>query len=152
MHPLTSERVKKKIEKENKNTVAYRVIEIRNALNIKGKDFASRLKISQPCLSGIENGKHPPNFDFIYNIYNEFHVNLYYLLYGEGDMFEERGGPLSQRLDSLCKQNPDVCRLLEYFEKSSIIRYYLLGQFNGKMLLDKELIDKEIQASNKESQ
>jgi transcriptional regulator with XRE-family HTH domain len=144
--------MKKKPDKENKNTLAYRVIKIRNALNIKGKDLASRLKISQPCLSEIENGKHPPNFNFIYNIYNEFHVNLYYLLYGEGDMFEERGGPLSQRLDRLCKQNKDICRLLEYFERSTIIRYYLLSQFNGKMLLDKELIEKEIQASNMEGQ
>jgi transcriptional regulator with XRE-family HTH domain len=141
-----------KKEKNNLTLIASRIRAIRESLNLTQKQLAQRLNVSGPTLSEFENGKHPPNFDFIYNIYNEFHVNLYYLLYGEGDMFEERGGPLSQRLDRLCKQNPDICRLLEYFEKSSIIRYFLLSQFNGKMLLDKELIEKEIQASNMEGQ
>ena len=141
-----------KKEKNNLTFIASRIRAIRESLNLTQKQLAQRLNVSGPTLSEFENGKHPPNFDFIYNIYKEFHVNLYYLLYGEGDMFEERGGPLSLRLDRLCKQNPDICRLLEYFEKSSIVRYYLLSQFNAKMLLEKELIEKEIQASNKESQ
>lgn len=139
-----------KKEKNNLPFIASRIRAIREALNLKQKQLAQRLNISGPTLSEFENGKHPPNFDFIYNIHQEFHVNLYYLLYGEGEMFEERGGPLSQRLERLCKQNKDVTRLLEYFKSSSVIRYYLLSQFKGKMLLEKELIEKELIEGNEE--
>jgi len=139
-----------KKENENLSFIASRIRGIREALNLTQKQLAERLNISGPTISDFENGKHPPNFEFIYNIYLEFHVNLYYLLYGEGEMFEERGGPLSQRLDRLCKQNKDVHRLLEYFSKSEIIRYFILSQFKGKMLIEKELIEKEIVEDNEE--
>jgi transcriptional regulator with XRE-family HTH domain len=48
------------IDEENKNTVGYRLKQIRKALDIKGKDFASRMKISQSFLSEIEKGKYYP--------------------------------------------------------------------------------------------
>ncbi len=47
----------KMIAEENKITVGTRVKQIREALNIKGKDFAPRLKISGPSLSEIEIGE-----------------------------------------------------------------------------------------------
>lgn len=133
-----------KRENNNLTFIASRIRAIRESLHLTQKELARRLNISGPTLSEFENGKHPLNFDFIYNIHLEFHVNLYYLLYGEGEMFQELGGPLSQRLERLCKQNKDVTRLLEYFEKSEIIRYYLLSQFKGKLLLEGGLIEKEI--------
>jgi transcriptional regulator with XRE-family HTH domain len=141
-----------KSKKENKNLtfIASRIRAIRESLNLTQKQLARRLNVSGPTLSEFENGNHQPNFEFIYNIHREFYVNLYYLLYGEGEMFEERGGPLSQRLERLCKQNKDVTRLLEYFERSTVIRYYLLSQFKGKMLLEKELIEKEMVEGNEE--
>lgn len=139
-----------KKEKNNLTFIASRIRAIREALNLTQKQLARRINISGPTLSEFENGKHPPNFDFIYNIQREFQVNLYYLLYGEGEMFEERGGPLSLRLERLCKQNKDVTKLLEYFEKSEIIRYYLLSQFKHKLMLDRAIIEKEIIEGNDE--
>jgi len=137
-----------KKENYNLNFIASRIKAIREALNLTQKQLAGRLNISGATLSEFENGKYPPNFEYIFNIYREYHVNLYYLLYGEGEMFEERGGPLSLRLDRLCKENKDVTRLLEYFEKSSIIRYYLMSQFQSKMLLEKDIIEKEMSEGN----
>ena len=136
--------------KINLTFIASRIRAVRESLDLTQKQLAQRLNISGPTLSEFENGKLPPNFDFIYNIYREFNVNLYYLLYGEGEMFEERGGPLSLRLERLCKQNKDAARLLEYFERSTVIRYYLLSQFKAKMLLEKELVEKEILEGNEE--
>jgi hypothetical protein len=72
-------------------------------------------------------------------------VSLYYLLYGEGEMFEERGGPLSKRLEVLSKSNSDVGLLLEYFEKSTVVRYYLLSKFKTMMLLEGAIIEKELE-------
>jgi transcriptional regulator with XRE-family HTH domain len=127
-----------------------RIRAIREALQLTQKQLARRLNISGPTLSEFENGKHQPNFDFIYNINREFYVNLYYLLYGEGEMFEERAGPLSQRLERLCKENKAVTRLLEYFGKSRIVRYYLLSQFHSIMIREKNIIEKDIIEANEE--
>jgi transcriptional regulator with XRE-family HTH domain len=126
-------------------SIASRIRAIREALQLTQKELARRLNISGPTLSEFENGKHAPNFEFIFNINQEFDVNLYYLLYGEGEMFEERGGPLIMQLDGLCKQNKDVRKLLEYINYSTVIRYYLLSQFEYKMLAEGDVIDKAIE-------
>jgi len=131
-------------QESNINSIAGRIRAIREELKLTQKELSQRLNISGPSLSEFENGKNHPNFDFIYNIYREFGVSLYYLLYGEGEMFEERGGPLSKRLEKLAKENEDVGHLLYYFEKSSVIRYFLLSQFKTKMLMEGDIIEKEI--------
>lgn len=126
------------------NAIAGRIRAIRETLKLTQKQLARRLDISGPSLSEFENGKNHPNFDFIYNIYREFGVNLYYLLYGEGEMFEERGGPISKRLEILVGKNEDVAQFLHYFEKSTVMRYFLLSHFKTKLLTERDIIDKEL--------
>lgn len=134
------------MEIENKlKNISVRIRSIREALGLTQKQLAKPLKISGPTLSEFENGKLLPNFEFIYNIYLEFNVSLYYLLYGEGEMFEDRGGPLSKRLELLSKANEDVDRFLNYFDKSTVVRYFLLSQFKTKMLSEGSIIDKELE-------
>ena len=70
-----------KKEKNNLIFIASRIRAVREALNLTQKQLAQRLNISGPTLSEFENGKLPPNFDFIFNIYREFNVNLYYLFF-----------------------------------------------------------------------
>ena len=143
----------KTMKKENNLiSIASRIKAIREALQLTQRELARRLNISGPSLSEFENGKHAPNFDFIYNIHREFNVNLYYLLYGQGEMFEERGGPLSLQIERLCKQNEDVKRLLEYINHSTVIRYFLLSQFNYKMLTEGDAIDREIELSKQKQE
>ncbi|MGD2093110.1 MAG: helix-turn-helix transcriptional regulator [Candidatus Aminicenantes bacterium] len=141
------------IEEENKNTVGYRVKQIRKALNIKGKDFAPRIKISGPSLSEIERGKYHPNFDFMVNIAREFNVNLYYLILGEGEMFIEPGKYTDlEILEELVSSSSHIRQFLYYFERSDIIRFYILSQFKHKLMLDKEMIEKEIAEFEKDSE
>ena len=138
-------RKEKMLEEEDKNTVGYRVKQIRKALNIKGKDFAPRIKISGPSLSEIEKGKYYPNFEFMVNIAREFNVNLYYLMLGEGDMFIEPGKYTNFGiLEELLRNSSHIRNFLYYFERSDIIRFYILSQFKQKLMLDKEMIEKEI--------
>jgi transcriptional regulator with XRE-family HTH domain len=128
-----------------KETISDRIKKIRNMLNIKGKDFAPRLKISGPSLSEIENGKYYPNFEFIYNIVREFNVNLYYLIFGEGNMFIEPGKRTDMGiLEELVSNNKNIRRFIYYFERSEIIRYFILSEFKQKLLMDKELIEKDL--------
>jgi transcriptional regulator with XRE-family HTH domain len=138
-------RKKKMIEQENKNTVGYRIKQIRKTLNLKGKDFAPRIKISGPSLSELEKGKYYPNFEFLVNISREFNVNLYYLLFGEGDMFMDTGSRTDLGLlEELINSSSTIRNFISYFERSEIIRYFILSQFKYKLMLDKEMIEKEI--------
>lgn len=133
------------IEEENKDTVGYRIKQIRKALNIKGKDFAPRLKISGPSLSEIEKGKYYPNFEFMVNISREFNVNLYYLIFGEGEMFVEPGKYTDlEILEELAGDSSSIRKFLYYFERSEILRFFILSEFKQKLMLDKDMIEKEI--------
>ena len=131
--------------KNTRETTASRIKQIRKTLNIKGKDFAARLNISGPSLSELENGKYYPNFEFIYNISREYNVNLYYLLFGEGNMFIEPGKRADiNKLEELAGNNEVIRRFLYYFERSEIIRYHILGQFKIMLMTEKDLIEKEV--------
>jgi transcriptional regulator with XRE-family HTH domain len=137
--------------KESKDTIASRVKKIRQTLGIKGKDFAPRLKISGPSLSEIENGKYHPNFEFIYNIVREFNVNLYYLIFGEGNMFIDPGKRTDMGiLEELFSTSGNIRRFIYYFERSEIIRYFILSEFKQKLIRDKKMIEKEIEEFEKE--
>ena len=138
--------MKEEFTQNTKEVVGARIKEIRKTLNIKGKDFASRLNVSGPSVSEMEKGKYYPNFEFIYNIAREYHVNIYFLLFGEGNMFIEPGR-ISEvgLLEELAGNNENVRRFLKYFERSEIIRYFILSQFKSKMIADRDMIEKELE-------
>ena len=122
-------------------------------LNIKGKDFAPRIKISGPSLSEIEKSKYYPNFEFMLNIAREFNVNLYYLVFGEGEMFIEPGKRTDMViLEELAGNSSHIRKFIYYFERSDIIRFFILSQFKYKLMLDREIIDKEISEFEKDSE
>jgi transcriptional regulator with XRE-family HTH domain len=138
-------RQEKMLEEENINTVGYRIKQIRKALNIKGKDFAPRIKISGPSLSEVEKGKYYPNFEFIVNLAREFNVNLYYLVFGEGEMFTKPGNQTDMLLlEELAGNSSHIRDFIYYFERSDIIRFFILSQFKHKLMLDRDMIEKEI--------
>ncbi len=125
--------------------VGRRIKQIRKALNIKQKDFAEKLNISGPSLSEIETGKYKPGFDFLEKITKEFNANLYYIILDEGEMFLEPNGTYIKSASNFGANNEDVHKFLWYFERSSILHYYLLSAFKTKLLKDKEIIEKEIE-------
>jgi hypothetical protein len=79
------------------------------------------------------------------NIAREFNVNLYYLVFGEGEMFIEPGKRTDMViLEELAGNSSHIRKFIYYFERSDIIRFFLLSQFKHKLMLDREMIDKEI--------
>jgi len=128
---------------ENKN-FAQRLKLIRSTLGFKQKDFAQKLQVSGPTLSEIEKGKYKPGHDFFYNIATEFKVNLYYLIFGEGDMFLDPTNALLNSSDEFVVNRKEVNDFLWFFKKSKIIQYLILGHFRTIMLQEKDAIEKEI--------
>jgi transcriptional regulator with XRE-family HTH domain len=127
-------------------TFGERLRQIRQHLKYKQADFAEKLNISGPALSEIENDKYKPGHDFFYNLVQEFNVNLYYLLFGEGDMFSESTSSFSPGLAKFAVVNEEVSKFLWYFEHSPIVQYYILGQFRRFYQKEKEEVELDIES------
>jgi transcriptional regulator with XRE-family HTH domain len=131
------------VTSKNDETFGYRLRQIRQHLRLKQKEFAEGLGISSPSLSEIENGKYKPGHDFLYNIVKAYDVNLYYLLFGEGEMFLE---PLSvgSGLSRYTGSNPEMKRFIWYFERSPILQHFILGQFRRYMNDERDTIERDV--------
>jgi len=129
--------------------IGIRIRKIRESLKLTQRELAAKINVSGPTMSEFENGKLFPNFDYIYNINRIYGVSLYYVLYGEGGMFDVRESLLTQRLERLIQSNPEIEVMLDYIEKSTIVRYAMLSEFNGKLAMDRPKIEKEISDKQK---
>ncbi len=127
-----------------KSDFGARLKKIRESLNLKQKDFAHKLEISSPAYSEIEAGKYKPGMDFLEKLLEHYGVNPYFILLGLGDMFI--------LLEDLKKNFPvnffvkdqDSREFFWYFEKSSIVRYFMMGHFKTLLLKEYDLIIKEV--------
>jgi len=136
----------------DKAEIAQRIQDIRKHLNMKSKHFAESLGVSGPSQSELENGKYLPNFEYIANLMIVFNVNLYYLFFGEGKMFEETPQNADiMELEKLAESNKDIGTFLYYFERSNIIRYYILSEFSSKFRMEQKLIEQEAAEYSKQS-
>jgi hypothetical protein len=62
---------------------------------------------------------------------NEPNVNLYYVLFGEGGMFEDPLVSAIRQVEAFAKNIGDVREFLYYFKRSSIVQYFILQKTNG---------------------
>ena len=132
------------VDEKKPEDFAWRLRAIRKALAFKQIDFANRLKVSGPALSEIENGKYKPGYDFLYNLVKEFNVNLYYLLFGEGEMFRNSLETTRNRVGKLSVNSPYLREFFEKFERSPYVQYHVLANFRRLMLSDREIIAQDI--------
>jgi transcriptional regulator with XRE-family HTH domain len=121
----------------NETDIGKRIKKIRKTLNLNQKKFGEVLNISDTSLSEIENGKHKPAFDFLYNITKVYQVNLYYLFFGKGDMFiDMNSAPITSRIEDFAVNVDDVREFLQYFQQSPTLQYFILNHYRGKFFLN----------------
>ncbi|MCP4218999.1 MAG: helix-turn-helix transcriptional regulator [bacterium] len=70
-------------------------------------------------------------------------INLYYLLYGDGEMLRENEDDV-RWLCRLFRSRPDIEEFFKYFKKSSIVQYHTLGAFKRLPVKDREMIELEV--------
>jgi transcriptional regulator with XRE-family HTH domain len=143
-------KAKKEKKPEPANTFGIRVKAIRESLKMKQEDMAPGLGISSTRLSEIENDKSKPCHDFFYNIFKNFNVNLYYLLFGEGEMF---GGCREEIvIDGNKMKTGDkyIDEFLYYFFNSRMVHSYLMFHFRKLLNDDNQAIMKDLESSQKE--
>jgi transcriptional regulator with XRE-family HTH domain len=128
----------------NENDIAARLSQIRQALKFKQKDFAERLDISAPSLSEMEGGKYKPNFDFLAKLAKEFNINLYYLFFGEGEMFIDAATSYLNKAKDFATDTEDMRKFFYYFQRSPVLRYLILAHFRISLLKEKEAIEYDL--------
>jgi len=133
----------KKIEPAN--TFGGRVRAIRKSLKMNQEDFAPELKISSQHLSDIELDKSKPCHDFFYNIVKNYQVNLYYLLFGEGEMFGGVNEDIAPDIKQIKTGDKNIDLFLYYFFNSPMVHSYLMFQFRKIYGESNEAIKKDIE-------
>jgi hypothetical protein len=66
---------------------------------------------------------HKPGHELFYNISKKYNVNIYYLLFSEGEMFSTPAGETAKRIEKLSEENGEVKKFLRYFDRSKIFRF-----------------------------
>ena len=128
-----------KAKKEKKplptNTFGSRVRAIRKSLKMIQEKFVQGLEISTTHLSEIELDKSKPGLDFLSNIIKNYHVNPYYLLFGEGEMFAGAGEEIVTDVKKMKTGDKNNDEFLYYFFNSTMVHSYLMYYFR-KILND----------------
>jgi transcriptional regulator with XRE-family HTH domain len=139
-------------EKQLYSEIGLRVQAIRKQLDYKQKDFAVTLGISNASLSSIEAGNAMPRFELIYNIIKVHHVNIRYVLFGEGEMFMIDSDPLAEKfeIEFTAEYRAFFRELIFYFNKSQLARSGVLNKVRQYIIDNKETILKEIRISEAE--
>ena len=114
-----------------------RVLKIRKALDLTMEQFGDKLGVQKSAISKIEKDKVNLSDQMIKSICREYNVNYDYLVYGEGEVFDDFPATL---LDELCLQYnlDDLDRsILElYLEMPEDVRSHI------KQAIRKKIIEK----------
>lgn len=82
-------------------THGERVNEVRKSLNMTLESFGKKLGVGKTAISKIEKGERGLTDQMATSICRTYHVNYDYLMYGDGEMFDD----LPQTIvDELCMQ------------------------------------------------
>jgi len=132
-------------EVKKEDAFCQRLKLIRKTLGITQKEMSTGLGISDGTMSEIFNGKHKPGYEFFIRITTEFNVNIYYLLFGKGEMFLSPTTHFSKMVEQLSVNMDDVQKMLWYFERSPIVQYMMSGYFRTILQNQHGAIRKEIE-------
>lgn len=99
-------------------TIGERVNEVRKSLGLTLEKFGEKLGVTKTTISRIEKGVNNLTDQMAISICREYNVNYDYLMYGEGEMFDD----LPQTIvDELCAQYD-----LNDFDKALVEMYVSL--------------------------
>jgi transcriptional regulator with XRE-family HTH domain len=140
-----------KAKKEKKplptNTFGSRVRAIRKSLKMIQEKFVTGLEISTTHLSEIELDKSKPGLDFFSNIIKNYHVNPYYLFFGEGEMFAGAGEEIVTDVKKMKTGDKNIDEFLYYFFNSTMVHSYLMYHFRRLLNDEKPGIMKDMASS-----
>jgi len=136
-------------EKKKEEKLGDRIKKIRKALKMSQISFSAQLGSSATSFSEIENNKYKPGFEILFKLATEYNANLYYLFFGKGEMFLDIGkDPLTQMKVEGEEFTRYELELLDYFTRSKICRFKLLGLFQQLLFSERAIFDAEIKGNS----
>ena len=108
-----------------------RVKEIRKSLNLTLEKFGEKLGVGKTAISNIEKGNRNLTEQMAKAICREYNVNYDFLIYGEGEMFDNLPETI---LDELCLQYK-----LNDFDRA-LVEMYISFPEDCRKLIKKEML------------
>ncbi len=137
------------MRQENLLPFGQRLRALRDSLGISQKDFAKSLTISGSYLSEIESGKVKANYDFFHNISWLYHVNLRYLLHGEGNMFSGQHLQEGGMFRELGELGLKFEEMTDYMIRSPLVMVAMISSFTMFCYENEEMIKKDIEKNRR---
>jgi transcriptional regulator with XRE-family HTH domain len=131
----------------DKKEIGKRIKEIRKSLGLNQGEFSGNLSISSTAISEIETGKFKPNIELLALLSKVYNVNLYFVIFNEGDMFLDPATFISQSKKKYAVNIDDIRKFFYYFERSSIFQYEIMAIFKTKLLREKEIFQEDIDSN-----
>ena len=134
-------------EKEELQSFARRLQEVRHRLRLMQKELAGVIGFSDSFISLLEAAQTKPGYFFFKNMMEKFNVNPLYLLSGEGEMFLEEENKKKIGMVYKGEEKETVAELLYYLENAPVIRFAVLEYFLNYVHKNKPVIEEELEKS-----
>lgn len=138
------------VNENNAIEVGRRLKDLRRALDISQKEFASRIDVTGSLLSEIESGRVKPGYNFLIAIAREYKVNPTWVLLDEGEMFlnnKDGHSGNSMNGNEFGDQTVQVKEMLWYLKYSSLVQSTVLSFFSKFLYENEQSIRKDIEKS-----
>jgi transcriptional regulator with XRE-family HTH domain len=128
----------------DQKAIPGRVKSIRKTLKLTQDELSQKINVSTTYICQVEKGKYKPNCYFLENISRELNVNLYWLLFGQGEMFLDPAILLALQSSNYSVKTEEVRNFLWYYQRSAIVQHSTMAHFYTLLIQQKQNIDKEI--------
>lgn len=97
--------------------IGRRIKEIRkNFLKMSQAELAQNASISKSFLSYVEKGDKKPSFELLYALSSMYNINLRWIFFGEGKVFNDSENTLLEDRFPAVKKSPEIIEFLENIE------------------------------------
>jgi transcriptional regulator with XRE-family HTH domain len=133
-----------------KEITGARVQTIRKKLHMNQDELAKHLNVSNGTVSAVEKGHIFPSFKVIYHLAKKFNVNLFFLVFGAGEMFHQDQVNKSLTGDFPREQALFLENFIRDFNRSELFRHSIMAYCKKFRLKYSKLMQKESQIKNDE--
>jgi transcriptional regulator with XRE-family HTH domain len=133
-----------KLEKEDLAAFGERLKEARAQLRLKQKILAEGLDVTGSSVSGFEKGKSKPSFEVLKKMFNNFNININYLLDGYGEAIVNRELTAALELDDTNPEDERLKELLYYIDKAPMVKYAVFEFISNYLYQNKDAIKEDM--------
>jgi transcriptional regulator with XRE-family HTH domain len=105
-----------------KKIISARLKAFRRAINVKQKNLADEIGMSIANLVRIETGKLFPSMELLIHLYNEYNLNLNWIISGIGEMFRANKTNQIEELIGTKEVDEDLSNIIKYLKYKPIQR------------------------------